>query len=339
MRFLFLLFVCLSVWADQITLKNGDRITGSIVKKDGGKLTVKSDILGEITMPWDQVESVKGDRSLYVTLPDGRQVQSTVEVNAPNAVVAGQTVPAAEISALRNDAEQRAYERMMEPSLLELWTVNGTLGFAGTQGNAETQTATATFAGARVTRADKASFSFNAIRASAFANGVSSSTAQAVRGGWAYARNVNPKIFVNTFNDYEFDRFQNLDLRFVLGGGLGYNVILRERMKFEVQAGGAYNREWFNQGLIRNSAEGYWGDGFSYKLNSITTINQTFRMFNNLSDLGAYRMNFDAGATTKLTKWLTWTLGVSDRFLSNPVQGRQRNDFLYTTGLGFTFAR
>ena len=50
-------------------------------------------------------------------------------------------------------------------------------------------------------------------------------------------------------------------------------------------------------------------------------------------------MNFDIGAAAQLTKWLTWSVSVSDRYLSNPVAGRKNNDLLYTTGLGFTLAR
>jgi len=33
--------------ADEITLKNGDRVTGKIVKKDGDKVTIKSDLMGD----------------------------------------------------------------------------------------------------------------------------------------------------------------------------------------------------------------------------------------------------------------------------------------------------
>jgi hypothetical protein len=62
-------------------------------------------------------------------------------------------------------------------------------------------------------------------------------------------------------------------------------------------------------------------------------------MFNNLSNGGEYRMNLDAGATTALLKWLTWNISISNRYLSNPVPGRQSNDFLYSTGFGFAFAR
>jgi hypothetical protein len=62
-------------------------------------------------------------------------------------------------------------------------------------------------------------------------------------------------------------------------------------------------------------------------------------MFNNLSDTGTYRVNGDLGLSTKIAKWLTWNLALSDRYLSNPAPGRKTNDFLYTTGLGITFAR
>jgi hypothetical protein len=50
-------------------------------------------------------------------------------------------------------------------------------------------------------------------------------------------------------------------------------------------------------------------------------------------------MNFDLGIATKLKKWLNWTIGLNDRYLSNPVPGRKSNDWMYTTGLGIAFAR
>src|SRR5271169_4757484 len=52
---LFMLLIACTAWADQVTLKNGDRVTGSIVKKDGNNLTVKSDLMGVVTIPWDQI--------------------------------------------------------------------------------------------------------------------------------------------------------------------------------------------------------------------------------------------------------------------------------------------
>jgi len=86
--------------------------------------------------------------------------------------------------------------------------------------------------------------------------------------------------------------------------------------------------------FTRNSAEFFWGDDFNYKLGARTTLVEGFRMFDNLSNTGQYRINFDTTATTQLTKWLTWNVSLSDRYLSDPAPGRKTNDFLYSTGLG-----
>jgi len=83
----------------------------------------------------------------------------------------------------------------------------------------------------------------------------------------------------------------------------------------------------------------FYGDDFGYKLTPRTSFTQSFRLFHNFSDFGAYRMNFDAGANTQITKWLTWNVGVSDRYLAQPVLGRKNNDFIYSTGVGVSFAR
>jgi hypothetical protein len=62
-------------------------------------------------------------------------------------------------------------------------------------------------------------------------------------------------------------------------------------------------------------------------------------MFDNLSNSGAYRLNFDLSSVTTLKKWLGWQLTASDRFLSNPLVGRQRNDLLLSTGFRVTFGK
>jgi putative salt-induced outer membrane protein YdiY len=338
----------LPLMADQITMKNGDRVTGAIVKKDAATLTIKTELFGVVTLPWDKVESVKVETPVNVVTADGKTVKGTIATDAGKLTVlsgeAKAVVAPAEIVALRNDAEQKAFERLQNPGWLQLWAGNALIGFAGTKGNAETQTFTVGVGAARVTRQDTTKIYFNAIRASAFANSVSSQTAQAVRGGVAYNRNFGKKMFVNTFNDYEYDRFQNLDLRVVLGGGLGYNAWKGEKGKLDVLGGFAWNREQFGPpapalAFTRNSTEAYWGDDFAYKLNARTSMYQNFRMFNNLSNGGQYRLNFDTGANTQLFKWLTWNLSLSSRYLSNPVAGRKNNDFLYTTGFGIAFAR
>jgi small nuclear ribonucleoprotein (snRNP)-like protein len=330
-------------FADQVILKNGDRVTGSIVKKDGKNLVIKSDQFGVITAAWDQIETVKIDKPVNVVTAGGKTVQGTVTTTDGKLEVATKdarlSLAPAEVTIIRDDAEQKAYERMLKPGLGQLWAGTGSVGFAGTSGNARTLTFTTGINAARVTNKDKISLYFNAIKASALANGKNSETAQAVRGGLGYDRNVGPRMFVNVFNDYEYDKFQNLDLRFVLGGGAGFHAIKTERGKLDLLAGVDFNRSSFSTPLTQKSAELYWGDEYNLKLSGSTSFVQSYRMFNNLTTTGSYRVNFDAGLSTKLSKRLTWNLSISDRYLNRPAAGRKSNDFLYTTGLGITFAK
>ena len=144
---------------------------------------------------------------------------------------------------------------------------------------------------------------------------------------------------MNVFNDYEFDKFQNLDLRFVLGAGLGFHAVKTERSRLDLLGGFDFNRSSYSTQPSQNSAEIYWGDEYSLKLSAVTSLVQTFRMFNNLTTTGSYRMNFDIGASTKIAKWLNWNVSVSDRYVNRPAPDRKTNDLLYTTGIGITFAR
>ena len=334
--------------ADQVVMKNGDRVTGSIVKKDAATLTIKTVHFGTVTLPWDQVDSVKADAPLTVVLPNDKSVEGTIASSGDKIVVTEKgttdTVAPKDIVALRDAAEQKAYLRMLRPRLFDLWLVTGNIGIAGTSGNAKTRTFTTPVNLVRVTRTDKIAMYFNFIKSSATIRGISADTAQAVRGGWSYNRNLRPKIFATVFNDYEYDLFQNLDLRSVIGGGLGWHAWKKEKGFLDVVGGGDYNHESFAASATaapfsRSTAEIYWGDDAGYKLNKKFAVTQGFRMFNNMTITGNYRMNFDIGLSASLSKYFTWNAAASDRYLSNPALGRKKNDLLYSTGFGFTFAK
>jgi hypothetical protein len=332
-----------SAVADQVVLKNGDRVTGSIVKKDENNLTIKADHFGTIVTTWDQVDSIVSDKPLYVVLGNGKTLHGTLaktgnklEVSTPSAK---DSFPLTEIVFIRDEDQEKAYERLQHPGWTELWTGTATIGIAGTSGNSETLTFTTSFNVARATNTDKTSVYFKAIKSSAMVDGSTEDTAQAVQGGIAYNHNAGKRFYFNSFNDYEYDKFKDLDFRFVIGGGAGFHTWKNARSSLDLLAGISYNHSRFSTPLTTNSAEFYWGDEYSWKLNSAATLTQTYRMFNDLTNTGDYRVNFDIWLNTKIWKWLTWQLSLSDRYLSNPAPGIKSNDLLYTTGIGMSFGK
>jgi hypothetical protein len=344
MRYLFSLgLLSTLVFADQVVLKNGDTITGKVVKKDGAKLTIHSEFLGDVTMPWTAVKSLKSDDPLTVVLPGGESVSGKLNTAGDNLEVATGTTtrstPLTTVDAVRNAAEQHNFERLEHPGMLDLWTGFFDTGLALARGNARTASLTNTFNAARVTRKDKIAINFTQIYATALVNNVNSLTANALRGGWTYNRDVTPRFFLSTLNTYEHDQFQNLRLRFVAGGGGGVNAIKNAKASLSFSAGADYERENFTNILQRNSAEVNFGDSLVYKFSATTNLTQAFIIFPNLTDTGQYRMNFDLSAVTAIKKWLGWHVTASDRYLSDPVLGRLRNDVLLSTGLRLTFAK
>mgnify|MGYP003572054397 FL=1 len=67
---------------DIVWLKNGDRITGKILKKDGDNLVVKPKFGGEVKIPLKEIRSFNSDRPLEITLTDGREHTGPVEGGA-----------------------------------------------------------------------------------------------------------------------------------------------------------------------------------------------------------------------------------------------------------------
>jgi putative salt-induced outer membrane protein YdiY len=339
---LFFSLVCV-LQADQVVLKNGDTITGKIIQKDGSKLTIKSEFLGEVTMPWTAVKTVRSDENLTVELPGGVRAAGSVATNSEGALVVStptgvRVVGMDTVGAMRDPDEEAAWERLQHPSLLQLWSGSLDTGLALARGNADTDTLTTTVSATRVTTTDKIIANFNQIYGTARLDGVYSAVASAAHGDWEYNHNITPKFFVATLNSYDHNRFQDLDLRFVAGGGLGWNAVKNDRANLTITGGGDYDREAFSGAPTRNSAEAYFGDSLTYKFSSASSLTQNLQIFPNLSETGQYRSNMNLSIVTALKKWLGWHVTASDNFLSNPVLGRQRNDLLLSTGLRLTFA-
>ncbi|MBI4875297.1 MAG: DUF481 domain-containing protein [Acidobacteria bacterium] len=344
---LFILAVA-TVQADQVTLKNGDRLTGSILRFDGKNLVLKSDLAGQVTVPWEAVTGVSSKDPLYVGIKDRQTIVGTVEasgnsVRIQSAQAGPVTAPRETVTSIRSKAEQEAFELQIEryrnPRLVDLWAGRVDLGFAQTRGNASTSNVAVAAEANRTTSRDKIGVRFTSVYASNSTTGKSLITANAIRGGITYGLNLTPKLYAFGSTELEFDEFQKLDLRFAPSGGFGYHAVKTGATTFDVLGGAGLNREFFSTGLKRTSGEALIGQEWGRKFSQVTTLTEKLVLYPNLTDTGSYRMNFDTTLSTAVRRWLAWQLTLSDRYLSNPVPGRKRNDTLFTMGFRITFAK
>src|SRR5579884_1565268 len=79
--FLLALVSGLALLADQVTLKNGDRLTGTVVKMDGSKLTFKTEMAGDVSIDWKNVTELTSKSKVYVGLKKGQVVEGSVTIS------------------------------------------------------------------------------------------------------------------------------------------------------------------------------------------------------------------------------------------------------------------
>jgi len=346
-----LLFGALAANAEQVTLKNGDKITGTVVKSDGKTLLFKTEYAGDLSISWAAIQDLSSDKKLFVATPDQKLVSGTVTTQDADLVITtaqgGVRVPKASAALIRSEGEQAAYEASLHPALNRNWAGGLNLGFALARGNSETQNLNLGFNAVRPTSHDKITLYANSIYSTNDKlTGSARTTANAILGGLRYDHNLAPRVFAFGAGDFQTDDLQHLDLRSILGGGLGLHAIKSTATTLDFLGGIDYTRESYSADplaatptlAVTNTFLGASvGDDFSHKLGSASLFTQRFNYYPNLNSGGGYRTALDLGFTAKLNSWLGWQLGFTDRYTSNVVGDNKNNDTLFTTGLALTF--
>ena len=337
--------LCSAVFADQIVLKNGDRLSGTILNSDAKTLVIKTDYAGEVAVDWSAVQDITSTQNLHVGLKDGRTLVGPVTTTEGRLQVGSQpsgtvATPKEEVAVIRNDADQLAYDKSLHPGLMEGWNGGANVGFGLTRGNSQTKNLAIAFNAARPTLNDKLSMYATSIYASNDAPGATpSTTANANAGGLRYDHNLRPRLFAFVGGDFMSNGLQDLDLRSVFGGGLGFHAIKSLVTTLDFLGGLNYTHEAYSTvPKITNSfAALTLGEELTHKLHGGTIIVQKLYFYPNLSDTGQYRGTFDLGTVTKISKWLGWQNQFGDIYVSNPPLGTKKNDIIFTTGLNVSF--
>ena len=345
-----------AAFADQITLKNGDRLTGTIVKSDGKTLVLHTEFAGDVTLQFTAITQITTDKPVHVALKNGQTVVGPITASEGKLEVTPKTgapveTPADSVVAIRNDADQLAYEKSLHPGLLEGWQGGANVGFSFTRGNSQTENLALAFIAARATKTDKLSLYTNVIYGT---NKLAtpSTTANTEAGGIRYDHNINPRMFGFVGADFTSNALQDLNLRSVGSVGVGYHAIKSDKTTLDFLAGGNFTDENYTvtmtnttvtpptistRKLVHNFGGLTLGEELTHKLGKTTVLAQKLYLYPNLTQTGEYRGTFDLGLVTKISKWLGWQNQFGDVYVSNPPMGTKQNDVVLTTGLNISF--
>jgi putative salt-induced outer membrane protein YdiY len=296
--------------ADELRLTNGDRYSGTVVQLTAGTLTFKT-AHGTLNVPWAEVSGLTVDEDIIVTSGNGDE-----------AAVRGVAIDLATTTALTRP----------QPPL----AISGGAGAGILASGGNTSVNSLRLDGDAVVRMRDNRYTFNGDVNRAEDRGAT--TAQNWTISARYDRFLTPRIFINGNAIFTNDRFRDLDLRAAYGAGLGYQVLDRPMIKFNVDAGVGYVNENFDVAADDSYAALREAGKVDVILvaDRITLFHQHDGYFGVTGDDNLF-VQTQNGVRFSLVAGLVTTFSLDLDYDHSPAPGREKIDRTFAMTLGYRF--
>lgn len=314
--------------AGEVRLKNGDRLTGKIVKMEGEVLVLKTDYAGKISLKWDQVECIKSENQHTFVLKDQRKITGRIE--CPSDGVIGILDEQTGLSeTLPGDAFQA-----INPLPPIRYKGNIVMGGNMAAGNTDTQGANT--AATLQIRERPHRWTVNA---RGYYNETNNTMdAQNALGSVKYDYFITKKLFTYVQVLLEHDKMQDLDLRYAAGPGLGYQFVDTPAAKLFTEAGVSYVSEKYGANLDREYASGRWSVGFNWEiLPDRVKFFHLHEGYIRLEDTEDFHFRSQQGFRLPLINNFYANIQFDYDYINRPATGKKHYDQRYIFGLGYDF--
>jgi putative salt-induced outer membrane protein YdiY len=315
-----------SVFAGEITLKNGDRLSGRIVEESEDAVVIETEYAGKLKIDRKHIAKVGS------ALP--ARAAAAANLAAPKPVAAAAPPPVGTV--IKKSSRNGFVGRMR--SIATGWDGNANIGFSYTSGNSNNITMTTGLRASKSRPQDGITIYARSLWNSNHGSNLNVTTQNAFWGGARYDRTLNKKVFGFVSYDFERDKPRRLDFRSVAGGGLGHRTIKNDRTELELFMGGAWNRTW-QANSDANTPEGLAGFNFKHRINDKLRIQNAVTYFQNVTDRVEFRFIMDSTISIDVTKKIGFFIAVGDRYNNDPNGTSKKNDFLLTTGMKWNFGK
>jgi putative salt-induced outer membrane protein YdiY len=328
--------------ADEIFLKNGDRISGKIVSMADEKLVVDTGgTAGQVTLAWKEIKTINSDAPVKVLLKDGTSMERLLASTDGGAVLLkGGDV---ELPAIRLDQ----FDKINPPPTDVSWQGDISIGANKTMGNSESQSISAGGELVRRSLLDRLTVSVgwfysdqtNTVPDPANPGGTTEVTTISDRrtfGAMKYDYFLSKKWYINANTKAENSKAANLELRYTVGGGLGYQVSETDTFKFSVEAGLVYFWEDFKNpdaksdyvaARVANNMDLTILTGISYL--------HLVEWFPSLEDGDDQLVHYDGKLRATLTESMFAQFNVVWDWDNTPAAGKKRNDERLVLAVGW----
>jgi len=325
-----------SVNGDELLFRNGDRLTGTIVKMDGGKLVFAAKVAGEVTVDLADIKTFSSEKPLVLHFTDQTVINQRADPAGDGSfAITQEGVLQAQVFSLTSLA---AINPPPPPPIQ--WHGSVTAGAILTRGNSRTDSVNVGFEAARRTDTDRLSLQGGYLLGrqedKATGNEITTQDTWNVAGKYDYF--FSKKLFGYATVKMERDRVARLDLRLTPGLGVGYQWLESPAANFATEAGATWVTEHY---LDPDETRDHMAIRLAYHFDK--KINDKLKLVNNveflpsLEKLDSYLINADLGLRADLVKTLFGEVKIVYNYNSQPAPNTEKEDIKYILSLGWGF--
>lgn len=318
--------------ADTIKLKNGDVLTGKVVKKETDKLVLKTSYAGEVSITWSEINTIDTEKPIKLMLVDGSILTGQIQQTGPGSIKV--------INLQENTNTNLALNALayINPSPVisgegTVWKGQANLGGAITQGNAETTVLR--FDAEAIARTKK-----NRGTVGGYFNRADNNNEDTVFNSKGYLQLdhfLSKQWYVYANGSLENDKFRDISLRSSAGVGSGYQFYESPERNFAIEAGINYIHTDFDLAEDENYASGRWALKYDQLIfQSVKFFHQHEILFS-LEDVANTLVFTKTGLRVPIADNLNASTQLNIDYAGQPAKGRERLDktLLFSLGYGW----
>lgn len=351
---------------DVLVFKNGDQLTGKVVRGVGGNLVFKSDVVGEITVPLDKVKELRSSTS-FALLRKGAEKRPPMRADSiaivddrlqvPVAGAEAASVPVKDVGYL---IDQATYDReLAHQPFMKGWTGAITGGATLVRSTTTTNDFTA---GVSVVRSVP-TLTFLPARNRTVANLVETYGKQAspvipptvpaspdivVKTNIFHAdaerdEYFSPRVYVLGDVSFDHNYAQGLSLQQIYGGGVGWTILKSPRQELNAKADAHFERQTFLSSSAGAAASpplnligSTFAENYHRDLPRKLVFTQGAQFLPAWNNTKAFSLNVNAALVLPVYKRLGLQFATTDNYLNDPPQYFKKNSYQFVTAVSYS---
>jgi len=317
--------------ADEVRLKNGDKLTGQIVRMQEDKLILKTTYAGKITIIWQEVAGIHIYGSVKIVLKDETTLEGTTEADEDGKMKLNTVKLVAPATFSLEDV------RAINPEPVKTVKITARANASVTSERGNTKSDNYYFDGEFVARTKKNRYTIGGELSNEKADDVTTSQNWLAYGNYSHFLNEKWYLYAKTL--FEHDEFKDLNLRSTLGAGAGYQFFETPLLNLSISAGLSMVDENFDVAEDNDYPAGQWTVNYDqYFLDKFVQLFHVNTGFISLEDANDWFLKTRTGLRFPLYKGLTATLQYNFDWNNQPSAAAETEEdtkFIFLLGYEF----